>query len=86
MGDFKKAQGAYAQAAAIAGPEQTRAELQVARMLTKQGDKSGAIDAYRRYLTTHPFSQDRQTVIEAMAELEPRRPITSAHATLMPKP
>jgi len=69
MGDFKKAQGAYAQAAAIAGPEQTRAELQVARMLMKQGDKNGAIDTYRRYLTAHPFSPDRQAVIEAMAEL-----------------
>src|SRR5208283_369579 len=53
MGDLKKAQGAYAQAAAIPGPEQTRAELQVARMLARQGDKADAINAYRRVLTAH---------------------------------
>ena len=35
----------------------------------KQGDKSGAIAAYQRFLVARPFSQERQTVIEAMAEL-----------------
>jgi tetratricopeptide (TPR) repeat protein len=87
MGDFKKAQGAYAQAAAITGPEQNRAELQVARMLTKQGDKTGAIAAYQRFLVARPFSQERQTVIEAMAELGATpAEATPAHATSMPKP
>jgi predicted negative regulator of RcsB-dependent stress response len=86
-GDFRKAQGAYSQAAAIAGPEQSRAELQVARMLLKQGDKAGAIDAYQRFLTAHPFSQDRQTVVEALADLG-ATPITGtgAMAQLMPPP
>ena len=69
MGDFKKAQGAYSQAAAIVGPEQNRAELQVARILALQGDKSGAVAAYQHFLATHPFSQDRQVVIEALAQL-----------------
>jgi predicted negative regulator of RcsB-dependent stress response len=69
MGDFKKAQGAYVQAAAIAGPEQTRAELQAARVLALQGNKSGAVVAYQHFLAAHPFSQDRQSVIEALAEL-----------------
>ena len=77
MGDLKKAQGAYSQAAAIAGPEQTRAELQVARMLAQQGDKGGAVIAYQHFLATHPFSQDRQVVIEALAELG-AAPVTSA--------
>ncbi|HXN87340.1 MAG TPA: tetratricopeptide repeat protein [Candidatus Binataceae bacterium] len=87
MGDFKKAQGAYAQSATIAGPEQMRAELQVARMLMKQGNKIGAINAYQRFLAAHPFSQDRQTVIEAMADLGAApAEATPAHATSMPKP
>src|SRR5579863_4395763 len=42
MGDLKKAQGAYAQEATIAGPEQGRAQLQVARLMALQGDKAGA--------------------------------------------
>jgi tetratricopeptide (TPR) repeat protein len=78
MGDLKKAQGAYAQAAAIPGPEQTRAELQVARMLARQGDKADAINAYRRVLTAHPFSRERQTVIEALAELGAAPPAGAA--------
>jgi tetratricopeptide (TPR) repeat protein len=85
MGDLKKAQGAYAQAAAIPGPEQTRAELQVARMLARQGDKADAINAYRRVLTAHPFSRERQTVIEALAELGAAPPPgAAAMAQLMP--
>jgi tetratricopeptide (TPR) repeat protein len=69
MGDLKKAQGAYAQAAAIPGPEQPRAQLQVARLMAAQGDKAGAIDAYQHFLVTNPFARDRQTVIEALANL-----------------
>jgi tetratricopeptide (TPR) repeat protein len=85
MGDLKKAQGAYGQAAAIAGPEQNRAELQVARLSAKQGDKAGAINAYERFLTANPFSQDRQTVIEALAELGATAPSRgAAMAQLMP--
>ncbi len=69
MGDLKKAQGAYAQASTIAGPEQSRAELQVARLLMKQGDTKGAIEAYQHFLTAHPFSEDRQSVIENLAAM-----------------
>src|SRR5271163_4114790 len=49
MGDLQKAQGAYAQAAAIPGPEQSRAQLQVARLMAAQGDKAGAINAYQNF-------------------------------------
>jgi len=87
MGDLKKAQGAYSQAATIRGPEQARAELQVARILAAQGDKAGAINAYQSFLTSHPFSQDRQTVIEALAELGAIPAASSAAmARLMPPP
>ncbi len=69
MGDLKKAQGAYSQAAAISGPEQPRAQLQVARLMAAQGDKLGAIHTYEQFLMANPFSRDRQTVIEALANL-----------------
>ncbi len=69
MGDYKKAAGAYRQAAAVPGPEQERAELDAARMIAKQGDRSGAIDAYRRFLAAHPYSAHRPDVIESLAML-----------------
>ena len=69
MEDWKKAAGAYQQAAADPGPEQVRAELGVARMLAKAGDKQGAIDAYRGFLAAHPFAEQRQDVTESLALL-----------------
>jgi predicted negative regulator of RcsB-dependent stress response len=69
MSDWKKAAGAYQQAAADPGPEQVRAELGVARMLAKAGDKQGAIAAYRGFLSAHPFAQQRQDVLESLALL-----------------
>ena len=69
MSDWKKAAGAYQQAAADPGPEQVRAELGVARMLAKSGDKQGAIAAYRGFLNAHPFAQQRQDVLESLALL-----------------
>jgi predicted negative regulator of RcsB-dependent stress response len=69
MADWKKAAEAYRQAAADPGPEQARAELGVARMLAKAGDKPGAIAAYRSFLTAHPFAQQRQDVLESLALL-----------------
>jgi len=69
MADWKKAAGAYQQAAADPGPEQARAELGVARMLARAGDKEGAIAAYRGFLTAHPFAQQRQDVMESLALL-----------------
>ncbi len=69
MADWKKAAGAYQQAAADPGPEQASAELGVARMLARSGDKQGAIDAYRGFLAAHPFAQQRQGVMESLALL-----------------
>ncbi len=77
MGDLKKAQGAYAQAATIAGPEQGRAQLQVARLMALQGDKAGAINAYQQFLAANPFARDRETVIEALANLGAAAPAGS---------
>ncbi len=69
MDDWKKAAGAYQQAASDQGLEQARAELGVARMLAKSGDKQGAIAAYRSFLAAHPFAQQRQDVMESLALL-----------------
>jgi predicted negative regulator of RcsB-dependent stress response len=69
MADWRKAAGAYQQAASVSGPEQVRAELGVARMLAKSGDKPQAIAAYRNFLAAHPFAAQRQDVIESLALL-----------------
>jgi tetratricopeptide (TPR) repeat protein len=69
MGDFKQAEAAYRRAAAIPGPQQTSAQLAVARIMAKRGDKAGAIKAYQSFLEEHPFYQGRQTVTEALANL-----------------
>jgi len=79
MADWKKAAEAYQQAAADPGPEQARAELGVARMLAKAGDKQGAIAAYRGFLNAHPYAQQRQDVAESLALL-------GAPAELAPPP
>ena len=81
MGDWHKAAGAYQQAAGVPGPEQARAELGVARMLAKEGDKSQAVAAYRDFLTAHPFAAQRQDVMESLALLgAPAEPPSAAPA------
>ncbi len=67
LGDFKKAHDAYVQAAAIPGPVKTTAELGVARTLLSQGDKAGAIAAWRNFLIENPFSTERASVIALLA-------------------
>jgi predicted negative regulator of RcsB-dependent stress response len=88
MGDWQKAAGAYGQAANVPGPEQARAELGVARMLAKSGEKNQAIAAYRDFLTAHPFAAQRQDVMESLALLgapaEPSSPAPAASAGAIP--
>ncbi len=69
LGDYKKAEGAYSQAASVDGPMQAQAQLGLARMMLKQGNKTGAIKIYQQYLQEHPFTQERATVAEALAQL-----------------
>ncbi|HYL57708.1 MAG TPA: tetratricopeptide repeat protein, partial [Candidatus Acidoferrales bacterium] len=69
MGDWSKAAGAYRNGATAPGPEQVRAELGMARMLAKAGDKQGAVAAYRGFLAAHPYAQQRQDVVESLALL-----------------
>ena len=69
MSDWSKAAGAYRNGATAPGPEQVRAELGMARMLAKAGDKQGAVAAYRGFLAAHPYAQQRQDVVESLALL-----------------
>lgn len=71
MGEFGKAANSYRQAATVrgGGPERLRAELGAARMLAKQGDKAGAIAAYRAFLAANPYAQQRQEAVESLALL-----------------
>jgi tetratricopeptide (TPR) repeat protein len=89
MGDLKKAEGAYRQAVTSPGTRGPRAELGVARILARMGDRAGAIRAYRSFLRDHPFGVERQDVIEALAQLgasaQADRPGASAQAAA-PKP
>ena len=82
MADWHKAAGAYQQAASVPGPEQVRAELGVARMFAKSGDKTQAIAVYRGFLAAHPFAAQRQDVIESLALLgAPAEPPSAATAS-----
>jgi len=85
LGDFKSAHDAYAQAAASPGAEKSRAELGVARTLLKQGDKAGAIAAYRNFLAANPFSSDRPDVTESLAALGVAPTESSPAATAPPQ-
>ncbi len=69
LGEYGKAEHAYSEAAATPGPEQTSATLGAARMLLKQGKKEEAIKAYRAFLQAHPFSSEREDVLETLALL-----------------
>lgn len=84
LGDIAAAKKAYQDAAALQGPEQERADLNVARLMAQQGDKKGAIAAYQAFLREHPFSQDRAIVIDALANLGTAPPAQTAHLTGTP--
>ena len=85
LADFAGAQKAYEQAAAIKGPEQGRAELNVARLLARAGDKKSAIAAYQRYLSENPYSQERGRVVDALAQLG-TSPVTVSSAKTIELP
>jgi tetratricopeptide (TPR) repeat protein len=86
LADFTGARKAYEDAAALKGPEQGRAELNVARLLARQGAKPAAIAAYQRFLRENPFSQDRGEVIDALAQLGVAPATTSSAAKTIELP
>ncbi len=69
MNQLRDAEASYRKAAAMPGPEQLRAQLSVARMLSREGRRQAAIDEYRRFLNEHPYAPERQEAMEALANL-----------------
>jgi len=77
LGDYRGARTAYLEAAQLAGPEKTRAQIGAARTLGLIGDRRGAIAAYQQFMRENPFAQERNEVIEALAQMgaQPAPPI-----------
>ena len=69
LGDYHGARAAYMEAAQLNGPEKARAQIGAARTLTLIGDHQGAIAAYQQFLRENPFTQQRDEVIEALAQM-----------------
>ncbi len=67
--NYPEARKSYERAAALNGPEKGRAERNAARVMVRAGDKTGAIAAYRNFLSENPYSPERAEVIEALAQL-----------------
>jgi len=69
LGNYAEARKAYEQAASIKEGQQGRADLELARLTARQGDKQGAIAIYQRILREHPFGQERGTASDALVQL-----------------
>lgn len=81
-----EARKAYEQAAAIKEGAQGRAELALAHVTLRQGDKPGAIAIYQRFLRQHPFGPERGTVLDALSQLgvAPAAPVASVKTSELP--
>lgn len=81
LGDYRSAHTAYMNAAQLNGPEKARARIGAARTLALMGDHQGAIAAYQEFLRANPFAQQRDEVIEALAQMgAPPEPSISPRA------
>jgi tetratricopeptide (TPR) repeat protein len=69
LGQFQQAHQAYSEAVKLPGPQKMRAELAVARMLVREGQRDAAIATYRQFLKENPFAEERTDVFVALAEL-----------------
>jgi len=68
-GDYAKAVKAYQQAGDLNGPESANARLAVARLLQLEGKRDAAIAAYQDFLKANPYAAQRDTVVQALANL-----------------
>ncbi len=78
-GDLKKAEEYYRQAASAPGAEGMAAEFSVARVLEREGNRTGAISAYQQIIEGHPLAAERQDALEALANLGAAPPEPQAH-------
>lgn len=69
MGDYAKAVSTYREAANLNGPESADAHLAVARVLQREGKRDAAIAAYQDFLKANPYAAQRDTVVQALANL-----------------
>jgi predicted negative regulator of RcsB-dependent stress response len=68
-GDYAAARKSYEQAAALNGPEQRRAEMNLGRLQVRLGDKTAAIATYQRVLHENPYGPESGAATEALAQL-----------------
>jgi tetratricopeptide (TPR) repeat protein len=68
-GDYAKAAQAYRRAGDLNGPESANAHLAVARVLQVEGKRDAAIAAYQDFLKANPYAAQRDTVVQALANL-----------------
>ena len=76
MGDYAKAAQTYGRAAALNGPESNDARVAVARVLQLEGKRGAAISAYQDFLKAPPYAPQRDTVVQALANLGVTAPPT----------
>jgi tetratricopeptide (TPR) repeat protein len=69
MGDYAKAVDTYRQAASLNGPQSNDARLAAARVLQHEGKRDAAIAAYQDFLKANPYTPQRATVVQALANL-----------------
>lgn len=84
MGDYAKAAQTYGRAAALNGPESNDAHIAVARVLQLEGKRDAAISAYQDFLKSNPYAPQRDTVVQALANLGVSAPVVGGGPAMAP--
>jgi TolA-binding protein len=69
MGQYAKAAATYREAGNLKGPASNDARLAAARALQLDGKRDAAIAAYQNFLKDNPYAPQRDTVVQALANL-----------------
>jgi tetratricopeptide (TPR) repeat protein len=77
MGEYGKAAQTYGRVAALNGPESNNAHVAVARVLQLEGKRDAAISAYQDFLKANPYAPQRDTVVQALANLGVSTPVVA---------
>ena len=84
MGEYAKAAQTYGRAAALKGPESNDARIAVARALQLDGKRDAAISAYQDFLKANPYAPQRDTVVQALANLGVSAPVVGGGPAMAP--
>jgi tetratricopeptide (TPR) repeat protein len=68
-GQYDKAAQTYRRVAAMNDPQSNDASVGVARVLQLEGKRDAAISAYQDFLKVNPYAPQRDTVVQALANL-----------------